>query len=400
MKKTLLLLGFLTGMVASAQNVDDQKVNFNYIQLPSNPIKGTTNYNVTVDHSIYTKSNEDSLALFETKLNLCEAQLTSWVDQKRKIDQMYLLEMSKWEKANNAGTLLPQPIKQPYPEMPTLKEELVMPILTEDISEGIVDGGVRLEGFEKGEGGATITIQFSGIQNTKIVEKITGTGATMKYEYTAEYLMPINVKIEVPGQGIILNENFNQTAKRKLINKYDSKYDFEYWQIENLSNFWKSLQQEELTASLSSINALINDRCGFPVKMHATEVYTVKKYKGHNYSDLIDAYTKAKSGYDLVYKSVSRKEAASNLNKAISVWEKALAEGNPVDNKARINDKVIALLYVNLAEAYLWLGDYTKADNYIQKAKISNEGAGKYRRQAKDLEDLMNVLKSRELANQ
>ena len=400
MKKTLLFLGLIATMVLSAQNVDDQKLNFNYIQLPSSPLKGVSTFNIVVDHSIYQKSNEDSLTVFESQLNIAEAQLTTWVEQKKKIDQMYLLEMSKWEKLTNAGTITAQPIKQPYPEMPRLKEELLMPILTEEISDGTVDGAVKLEGFSKGEGGATITLQFSGIQNTKIIEKKTGTGAATKYEYTAQYLMRVNVKIEVPGRRIVLNENINLSQNSKVINKYDSKYDFEYWQIENLGNFWKTTQQAELNQILASVNNLINDRCGFPLKSYSSEIYTVKKYKDHNYNDLIDAYTKAKSGYDLIYKSASRKEAEPNLKKAIAIWEAALSEGNTLDNKARINDKVIALLYVNIAEAYLWMGDYTLADNYIQKAKISNEGAGKYRRQANGLEDLMNLLKVRELANQ
>ncbi len=400
MKKSILFLGLFTMFVASAQNVDDQKISFNYIQQPSTPIQNTKVYNVVVDHSIYQASNEDSLEAFEVKLNLAEAQLATWVEQKKKIDQMYLLEMAKWQKSVNAGAALPQPTRQPYPEMPELKEELRMPLMTEEISEGIVDGKINLEGFSKGEGGATITVQFSGLTEARIVEKVTGSGATTKYQYTAEYVMPVSLKLEAPGQGIIVNENFNATKKTKLIDKYNSQYDFEYWSIENLDNFWKTLQAEEVNSVLTNINNTINDKCGFPVKNYNTEIYTVKKYKSHNYSDLIDGYTKAKSGYDLVYKSISRKEAASNLQKAINIWEDALTESNTVDNKARINDKVTALLYVNLAEAYIWLGEYTKADNYIQKAQITNAGAGKYKREAKDLEYIMNNLKARELANQ
>lgn len=400
MKKTLLLLGFVAGLTSFAQNVDDQKLSFNYIQQPSTPITGAKTFSIVVDHSIYQASNDDSLQAFETQLNLAEAQLASWIEQKKKVDQMYLLEMAKWEKAANAGTVLPQPSKQPYPEMPQLKEELRMPILTEEISDGIVDGKVNLEGFTKAEGGAVITIQFSGIKETNIVEKITGSGSTRKYEYTAEYLMPFSVKVEVPGQGILVNENFNLTKKTKSIDKYQSKYDFEYWSIDNLPDFWKSLQKDELEASLVMVNNLINDRCGFPLKVNNTEIYTIKKHKGHSYSDLIDGYTKAKSGYDLVYKSISRKEAATNLSKAITIWESALTESNMQDNKARINDKVTALLYVNVAEAYMWLGEYTKADNYIQKAKIINAGAGKYKREAERLEYLMSDIKARELANQ
>ncbi len=400
MKKILLFASMLTIGASFAQNVDDQKITFNHIQLPSNPIKGPKIYSIEVNHDKYLASNEDSLAAFEAKISLAESQLVTWIEQKKKIDQAYLLEMDKWQKAANAGTPTAQPVKPPYPEMPKLKEELDEPILTTDISEGIVDGAINLEGFSKGEGGAVIKITFEGLKNAKVEKKISGTGAATKYEYTATYEMPVSVTVEVPGQGIIINENVNAGQKSQLINKYDSEYSFEYWRIDNYNQFWLTLQSQELTSILTTINDMVNDRCGFPTKTYATEIYTVKKHKGHDYSDLIDAYTKAKSGYDLIYQDISKSDAKAKLKKAISIWEAAVQESDMNDNKARINDKVTALIYVNLAEAYLWMDEWSTADSYIQKAQIINAGAGKYKREAKDLESLMNFLKDRYLANQ
>ena len=47
---------------------------------------------------------------------------------------------------------------------------------------------------------------------------------------------------------------------------------------------------------------------GIRRRTRSTEIYTVKKHKGHDYSDLIDAYTNVKSGYDLLFKDVERVE--------------------------------------------------------------------------------------------
>ncbi len=400
MKKNLLLfLGLTTVLSFSAQNIDDQKITFNFIQEPSHPFKGTNSYAVVIDHTIYQASNNDSLAAYEVNLNLAESQLTAWIEQKKKIDQMYLLEMSKWQTATNAGTVMAQPIKQPYPPMPTLKEELPAPLLTEEISDGIVDTRINIEGLTKGAGGATVTIQFMGLQEANIVQKITGTGATTSYEYSATYKMPIKLTVEVPGQGIVINENLNANQKTKAINKYKSQYDFEYWKTDNLTNYWKTLQTDEVNAILGQVNNLLNDRCGFPVKQRVTDVYTVKKFKGLDYGDLLDAYSNAKSGYDLIYKNVSRKDGEAKLRKAIAIWEKALSESNMQDSKARINDKVTAAIQVNVAEAYMWIRDYSTADSFIQRAKINNAGLGKYKRAAEDLESYMDYLKTRELAN-
>lgn len=400
MKRNLLLALTLTFGALNAQNIDDQKISFNYVQLPSDPIKGPKVYRVTIDDSKLQAANDDSLTVFDAKLTKAENELAAWIDQKRKIDQAYLLEMDSWQKSINAGTAVAQPIKTPYPEMPVLKEELEEPILNEEISMGIVEGAIDLQGFAKSDGGAMITITFEGFQKARTERKVTGTGAAMKYEYYAKYEMPVNVKIEVPGQGIIVNENLNTGEKSKLIEKFDSDYKFEYWKMDNMTSFWKTTQQNELNAILSMTNSLINDKCGFPTKLYSTEIYTVKKHKGQSYNDLIDGYTQAKAGYDLIYKDISKSEAKTKLKKAIATWEKALTESDVNDSKARINDKVTALLYVNLAEAYLWMDDYTTADNYIQKAKILSTAAGKYKREAEDLESLMAFLKARKLANE
>jgi hypothetical protein len=400
MKKILLFASILLAGASFAQNVDDQKITFNYVQLPSNPIKGPKVYTIDINHDKYLDANEDSLEAYDGRLTLAESQLVTWIEQKRKIDQAYLLEMDKWQKSVNAGGAVAQPVKPPYPEMPKLKEELDEPILTTDISEGIVDGAVRLEGFTKGEGGAIITITFDGLKNATIEKKVTGSGTTTKYEYYAKYEMPASVTVEVPGQGIIVNENINVGQKSKLINKYDSDYGFQYWRIDNYNQYWVTVQQQELNSILSTINTIVNDRCGFPTKSYATEIYTVKKHKGHAYSDLIDAYTNAKAGYDLIYKDISKADAKSKLSKAISIWEDALKESNMSDSKSRINEKVTALIYVNLAEAYMWSDDWSTADSYIQKAKIISVAAGKYKREAGDLEQMMKYLKERHLANQ
>ncbi len=137
-------------------------------------------------------------------------------------------------------------------------------------------------------------------------------------------------------------------------------------------------------ASLKAANALINDKCGYPKRTRSTEIYTVKKHKGHDYSDLIDAYTNVKSGYDLLFKDVDRKSAIAKIENGIEIWEDALEETNPFDNKDRVNKKVTALLYANLAEAYMWINDFDAADNYLQKAKIG--GVSKYKTFAKRLQ--------------
>jgi hypothetical protein len=86
-------------------------------------------------------------------------------------------------------------------------------------------------------------------------------------------------------------------------------------------------------------------------------------------------------------------DSKSKLDEAIQIWMAALEESTPSIKKSRINDKVTALLYVNIAEAYLWMNEFDEADTYIQKAKAG--GVGKYKREAQNMEAFMKIKKLR-----
>jgi hypothetical protein len=401
MKKVLLSLSILIAGVTFGQKVQDQKVSFKYIQLPSNPItKGISNYNLVTDLSGYVKSNEDSMSVYQNKLSTFEAEFTTWLEDKKRVDKLYLMELAKWERAVNA-TVSPavapvMPIKPPYSNQP-IKEEIKLPLLTEDVTEVQTSGAINLEGYTKGEGGAVVTLTIMGFQNASITVKKKGTGAVTKYTYSSSCKMPIKVTVEVPGEGIILSETVNDNLQTSVIKAYDNQYEHKVWLIDNYDTFWAQKQKTMLAASLSAVNSIINDKCGYPKRVRSTEIYTVKKHKGHSYSDLIDAYTNVKSGYDMLFKDVDRKSAIVKIEKGIEIWEDALEETNPFDNKDRVNKKVTALLYANLAEAYMWINDFDSADNYLQKAKIG--GVSKYKTFAKRLQGVLNGLKARNEAN-
>jgi hypothetical protein len=401
MKKVLLSIAILIAGVTFGQNVQDQKVSFNYIQLPSNPIKkGISNFNLVIDASAYTKYNEDSMSVYQNKLSTFEAEFATWLEDKKRADKLYLMELAKWERAVNV-TVSPavapvMPIKPSYSKQP-IKEEIKLPLLTEDVTEAQTNGLINLEGYTKGEGGAVITLSIMGFQNASITVKKTGTGAATKYKYTSSCKMPIEVTVEVPGEGVILSEMINDNLQTSVIKSYDNQYEHQAWLIDNYDTFWAERQKTMLAASLKAVNALINDKCGYPKRARSTEIYTVKKHKGHDYSDLIDAYTNVKSGYDLLFKDVDRISAIAKIENGIEIWEDALEETNPFDNKDRVNKKVTALLYANLAEAYMWINDFDSADNYLQKAKIG--GVSKYKTFAKRLQGVLNGLKARYEAN-
>lgn len=400
MKKGLLLLFSGISLAVSAQNVNDNKISFTYIQLPTNPIDSKyTTFELVVVKS-FEQSNQDSLNAYQIKLENSNVQYESamnvWKEQKKNLDRNYLTQMAAWEKSTNAGTVSPQPQAPTYPAQP-VKTDVPMPNLHEDLPVDQVNNMISMDGFSKGTGGAKITLDFKGIGNLNIVETKSGSGTTTKYTYRADYVMPVEIKVESPSQGVVVNSIILNEVKSYPLKDYASKYEFQIWYMDNQTQFWSELQKSARSVAMTEITNFLNDKCGYPTRTWNTEIYSVKSFKDWSYDDLTQAYTTAKQGYDLIYQTRDRKNGYAKLNEAISIWKKALTESNPNDNKSRINDKVTALIYYNIAEAYMWMSNFDEADQYINKA--INAGEMKFKNEAKRLQATMADHKLRWKAN-
>jgi len=400
MKKGLLFLFGGLALTSSAQNVTDNKVSFTYIQLPTNPIDSKyTTFEIVVNKSFET-SNQDSLNAYQIKLDNSnvqyESQMNVWKEQKKNIDRNHLIQLTTWEKNTNAGTITTQPVKPPYPAQP-VKLEVLQPNMHEDLPNDQVNNMVVIDGFSKGSNGAKLTLDFKGIGNIKIVETKSGSGTTTKYQYKCDYTMPVEIKVETPTQGVVLNTIILNEVRSYPMKEYPSKYEFELWYLDNQTVFWSELQKHARSTAMAEINTYLNNACGFSTRTWNTEIYSIKSHKDYNYDDLTNAYTLAKQGYDLIYQTRDRKNGQAKLTEAINVWKKALSESNVGDNKSRINEKVTALLYYNIAEAYMWMSNFDEAEQYINKA--INGGEMKYKTEAKRLQGVLGDMKMRWNAN-
>jgi len=401
MKTTFFILSLLlVGVTSVAQNVTDNKVSFTYIQLPTNPIDARyTTFEIIILKS-FEQSNQDSLNVYQIKLDNAnvqyESQMNVWKEQIKNIDRNYLSQMAAWEKSTNAGTVSAQPIRPENPPQP-IKIDIPQPALHEDLPNDQVNNMVNLEGYSKSTGGATITLDFKGIGNIRMVETKSGSGSSTKYNYKVEYMMPVEIKVESPSQGVVLNTIILNELRYYPLKDYASKYEFQLWYLDNQVQFWSEFQKYARNQAMTEINNLLSDKCGFPTKTWSTEIYSVKSFKDFNYDDLTTAYTAAKQGYDLIYQTRDRKNGYAKLNEAIGIWKKALSESKPSDKKSRINDKITALIYYNLAEAYMWISNFNEAELYINKA--INAGEMKFKNEAKRLQTALNDMKQRWNAN-
>ena len=400
MKKGLLFLFSALSLAAASQNVTDNKVSFTYIQLPTNPIDSKyATYEIILVKS-FEKSNEDSLNAYQIKLDQAnvnyEAQMNVWKEQKKNIDRNHLMQLGAWEKSTNAGTVTAQPVKPDYPAQP-VRLDIVMPNMHEDLPNDQVNNMINIDGFSKGAGGAIVTIDFKGVGGIKVVETKSGSGTTTKYSYKCDYTMPVEVKVETPSQGVVINTILLNEVRSYPMKDYASKYEYQLWYLDNQTQFWSELQKYARSQAMTEINNFLNNSCGYAARTWNTEVYSVKSHKDWSYDDLTKAYTLAKQGYDLIYQTRDRKNGHAKLQEAINIWKQALTESNVNDNKSRINEKVTALIYYNIAEAYMWMSNFDEAEQWINKA--INAGEMKYKNEAKRLQGVLADQKLRWNAN-
>ncbi|MFZ9028025.1 MAG: hypothetical protein ACO2Z9_03365 [Crocinitomicaceae bacterium] len=389
MKKTLFILSTLllgSGAVL-AQNIGDNKVTFQYIQLPKIKIDDKFNaYEVRVEHA-YKDANQDSLAMHEMRkqaaLTRYEQELVIYHRMKDSIDRTHLRAMADWEIKKNAGTLgadgnpLPQPSQPFYPTAPILKR-VEGPRLHTELADNQVIDNISIEGFEKGLGGAIVTLKVLPIRNIQIVSTKKGSGASTKYDYRCLYTLPIELTLATPTQGTLTQFVINQGQQSYSIKSFKSSYEYELYMMDNKDQFYMDLERAARNNAISSARNYLNDNFGYVLRNRVAELYTVNRHKKYDYSDVTNAYTKSVQALSQVKNDRDRSGAADMIEDALEMWKSIMEESNTFDNAARINDKISAMIQCNMAELYVWLGEFN--DSEMQANLALNSGEGKAKR--------------------
>ena len=119
------------------------------------------------------------------------------------------------------------------------------------------------------------------------------------------------------------------------------------------------------------------------------------KNKSEEYDDLEKAKNSAISGYAANKYGIVNQD----LIDAIEVWKKAIAEANPEDKKARIDEKVLRAILVNTIEAAFVVNDMKTAEDCLKTfEELKNNNSE--REEIKKLKARYQDTKDRFLANQ
>lgn len=356
--KKIMVLACLISLKVTGQNIDDNFVNFNYTQLPLISVdESLRSYRFEVVTDV-EGANMDSAATYQIRLDnavsIYQKRMDTW------LSKMSLLQQQE----NATGTSQ----SANYPPKPSL--ELVVKPLQHTVTTNASAEGIKISGFNEGDNGLLIRYTLLPIKNVKFSYSKKGEAANTKYDYKCSYMLQAKMEVIDPNNTVLFEKMVGR-AKTKGLGKYKSTYDFAKWYMNNRETFYAQIESEGRKAAIAGSGAALDNQFGYINKNRKAEIYSVKKYKDYDYTDVIMAYNQTTEALLKVGNNRDRSGAMDDLEEAREMWLKILEESNLQNKKERINAKISAMIWCNLAEIAVWMADFNEADNQVSKTMNS-----------------------------
>ncbi len=356
--KKLIYFTCLFCLPVTAQNIDDNFVTFNYTQLPLTSVEeGLRSYRFEVVTDI-EGANMDSTSTYQIRLDnavsLYQKRMETW------LSKMSLLQQQE----NSSG--LSQSMN--YPTKPSL--DLVLKPIQHSVSTNATASGIKISGFNEGADGLLVKYTLLPLKNVKFSYSKKGEAASTKYDYKCSYTLQAKMEVTDPSNTVLFEKIVGGTQIKSL-GKYKSTYDFAKWYMNNRASFYSQIESEGRKAAVSGSAGTLDSQFGYINKSRKAEIYSVKKYKDYDYTDVILAFDQTSEALIQVEGSRDRSEAMDALDTAREMWLTILEESNLQNKKERINAKISAMIWCNLAEIAVWMADFNEADNQVSKTMNS-----------------------------
>jgi len=356
--KKLIYFTCLFCLPVTAQNIDDNFVTFNYTQLPLTSVEeGLRSYRFEVVTDV-EGANMDSTSTYQIRLDnavsLYQKRMETW------LSKMSLLQQQE----NSSG--LSQSMN--YPAKPSL--DLVLKPIQHSVSTNATASGIKISGFNEGADGLLVKYTLLPLKNMKFSYSKKGEAANTKYDYKCSYVLQAKMEVIDPSNTVLFEKIVGGTQIKSL-GKYKSTYDFAKWYMNNRTSFYSQIESEGRKAAVSGSAGALDSQFGYINKSRKAEIYSVKKYKDYDYTDVILAFDQTSEALIQIEGSRDRSEAMDALDNAREMWLTILEESNLQNKKERINAKISAMIWCNLAEIAVWMADFNEADNQVSKTMNS-----------------------------
>ncbi|NVO29821.1 hypothetical protein [Hymenobacter lapidiphilus] len=370
MRRFLPLLGVSLFFIvtANAQSIDAQKIAFDYVRLPLVPVPaGTSSYTPEVllryVESVQQQQANHVSAVTEAKAK-AEKDKQEYKAQSLKDKAINRLLLDE-RKPGEAVIPTADYTAQVY-DAPTLAATYVsLSGMKRVQSDGDLRVVVSLDGFTQGP---ITPVQVKG---TSLAIGGASTGDGIKHAYEVSYKSPVSVKVTTKDGKVLLDEMIEAT------NTYTVGKTEAFATEEGLNKFWRNnqgaymrqLDENAMKTNMKLATDYLDSALGQRSITRNSSIWVVSDKK-INYDEFPQAYEKALIGYKLLADPARTPEASLQINEAVALWTKALAESNPKDKKARIDEKVTAATLYNAAEANLWLNNFDETDRLLARLKL------------------------------
>jgi hypothetical protein len=392
---TFLGIALLTSASAFGQSIDAQKVTFEYLRLPLVALPSATRtYQPEVvlryeDLVKQQKANRET-TVAEAKINAERAkQEYKALSLKDKMLNRALLDERKPGDAIIPAADYTAQIYDPKTLSATY---------------------VNLSGFQKAPSDADlrITVSVDGFTQGPInlinpaatgLRLATANGsAPVKYAYEVSYKSPISVKVTAKDGTVLVDEliEATNTYSKSATETFNSEDALAKFWANNQLPFMRLLDENSMKANMKLVSEYLDSKLGKRLMPRNTNI-TVVSDKKVNYDEYPQAYEKALMGYKMLGDPTRAADSQKQIGEANALWKKALAEANPKDKKARIDEKVMAATLFNDAEANLWMNNFDEADVLLARLKLLD--IGRYTAPSKELSDLIQDQRTRYNAN-
>jgi hypothetical protein len=363
----------------NAQDAERRDAKFSYIQLPARaltpPVK---TYKVTLTSDAESNNNERR-EQYQKELAAADAEYQQALDtyNKKSVGQKILDK-----------TLLEQgkPIKRAVP-MPTY--EKVFPL------NAFGETYIQLEGFTKATDNALdieIEVMPVEISPVKFVTESYMNSQQKKYKCEGVVKQPLMVIIKTPSGETIMSEIFSSSnnSYTYTTDAFNTESEARNYYDKNKSTIEGSWSEKALVENLKKLNNQLNNDFAFRKIKYETDVW-VAEGKKFDYTDMNKAFETIMMAYNQLDDNTDKTALKEKAMEAIKAWETIYAEADLKDKKARINREIAGAILLNIAEAYMWIDEFSKAEETLTKLQtLDMKGYEKRQSNAlsKKLEDL------------
>ena len=270
-----------------------------------------------------------------------------------------------------------------YPSKPLSMDIKTYAVNVTNTSTRIKIGGDRerqyfqLEGFEKvtpDKADIMLNFELYGVQtNAEVLTKeettkVDGKDVKKTYYYH-EVVSTASSKFSIVDKaGTVIYTQLMQGKdyeNRSQSSYFNTKAEAEADYNKNKDGIVNSSDNATITKIMSAIKDYINNNYGY-YKVSSSVTIATGKGKDSDYADadlLVTRFEEAANLYNAGKQDEYNKIAAE----CIAGWEKILEEYDPNNKKARISKKNADAFYYNISSAYLYMNEFDKAIEYINK---------------------------------